>query len=114
MAAQVGSPSSGGAARSSHASAQALRFQPPCKPADVFAYGVVLWELLTWQLPWIHEQDPWRVRQEGCGLRFKSACRQGPTAPRWQHSQLAAMPLPLPNSHLTTPTLPTRGMLCRL
>ena len=34
-------------------------------PLDVFAYGVVLWELLTWQLPWSHEQDPWRVRPAG-------------------------------------------------
>ncbi|PRW61246.1 Serine threonine- kinase CTR1 [Chlorella sorokiniana] len=29
-------------------------------PADVFAFGVCLWELLTWQLPW-QAANPWQV-----------------------------------------------------
>jgi hypothetical protein len=28
-----------------------------CGAADVFAFGVVLWELLTWQEPW--EEEGW-------------------------------------------------------
>jgi hypothetical protein len=28
--------------------------------SDVYAFGVILWEFLTWQVPW-HEYGPWQV-----------------------------------------------------
>ena len=30
----------------------ALMLQAYSKAADVFSFGVVLWELITWQMPW--------------------------------------------------------------
>jgi hypothetical protein len=35
--------------------------------ADCFAFGVVLWELLTWECPW-GKQNPWTVRTASAGM----------------------------------------------
>ena len=35
------------------------------KPADVYAFGIILWELLTWQIPW-ETCGPWQVSMLGC------------------------------------------------
>ena len=28
--------------------------------SDVYSFGVIMWEFLTWQIPW-HECGPWQV-----------------------------------------------------
>ena len=35
--------------------------------SDVYAMGVVLWELSTWKLPWGDSTNPFMVRQAGAG-----------------------------------------------
>lgn len=40
---------------------------------DVYAYGIVLWELLSWDIPW-KEESPWQVN-------FRSV--QTPRPNRW-------------------------------
>lgn len=30
--------------------------------SDIYSFGIILWEFLTWRVPW-HEYGPWQVRQ---------------------------------------------------
>ena len=41
------------------------------KAADVFSFGVILWELITWQMPW-EELGVFQVRRLLC-LRWPTA-----------------------------------------
>ena len=30
--------------------------------SDIYSFGIILWEFLTWRVPW-HEYGPWQVRR---------------------------------------------------
>lgn len=34
--------------------------------SDIYSFGIILWEFLTWRVPW-HEYGPWQVRQAATG-----------------------------------------------
>lgn len=41
---------------------QAVASQDYSKAADVYSFGIVLWELLTWQIPW-GDHNPFQVNR---------------------------------------------------
>ncbi len=59
---------------------QAVAHQDYSKAADVYSFGIVLWELLTWQIPW-GDHNPFQVktlhfagRSQALGHCFLSKC----------------------------------------
>ncbi len=42
---------------------QAVASQDYSKAADVYSFGIVLWELLTWQIPW-GDHNPFQVNKQ--------------------------------------------------
>ena len=40
---------------------QAVAHQDYSKAADVYSFGIILWELLTWQIPW-GDYNPFQVK----------------------------------------------------
>ena len=41
---------------------QVVAYQQYSKAADVYSFGIILWELLTWQVPW-GDLNPFQVPQ---------------------------------------------------
>ena len=41
---------------------QVVAYQHYSKAADVYSFGIILWELLTWQVPW-GDLNPFQVLQ---------------------------------------------------
>ena len=68
--------------------------------SDVYAFGVVLWELLTWQVPYGAATNPWQVRAR---TRVHAAAGQGGRAwRRRRRRRRAASPIPPSPTFLPT------------
>ena len=65
---------------------QAVAHQDYSKAADVYSFGIVLWELLTWQIPW-GNHNPFQVKNT-------SSCWQKPGFGPLLSEQMQS-PLPL-------------------
>ena len=53
------------------------------KAADVYAFGIILWEVLTWQVPW-DDLGPWQVQpcpSQGCF--YHTSIFTGPVTKPW-------------------------------
>lgn len=71
-----------------------LRGEPSSPASDVFSLGVVLWELLTWRIPWDDCPSPWLVGRHAWlavldNVRT-SAPRSGPQMPTIAQQRPAA------------------------
>ena len=72
-----------------------LRGERPTAASDLFAFGVVLWELLTWELPW-GPMNPWQVGSSlhcnVCGtLKHPPAAAAAHTCAHFWHCRIACM-----------------------
>lgn len=67
---------------------EVLRCEQVTEAADVYSYGVVLWELLTGQPPW-ENYNPMQVRQECWGI--VPVCVKFQLCSSWGESEHAVM-----------------------
>ena len=76
----------------------------PASPAsDTYSFGIVLWELLTWRVPWasLSQAQQWRVRSlpaacfaawRGHGLMHAGTCIPAPHCLSHMHSLSSSPP----------------------
>ena len=55
------SGTTGGASNPRWLAPEVLSGESPTAASDVFSFGVVLWELLTWKLPWFDTPTVWNI-----------------------------------------------------
>lgn len=65
---------------------EVMQQQPATTASDVFSFGLVLFELLAWRLPWVH-MTPFQV----C-LRWSGARKRQELAIRTRTSTCQALP----------------------
>jgi serine/threonine protein kinase len=75
--------------------------------SDVFSFGVVLWELLTWQEPWTHlgDDDSATAVRRARGGAARAHARRGASA--WARAIIVVRPAPACRSRWRWP--PARG-----
>ena len=72
------------------------------KAADVYSFGIIMWEMMTWRLPW-EELNPFQIM-----LRLSQ--QERPEVP--ELDTLPGQPLPGITAYIQLMQVPTTALLC--